>query len=498
MARVKAAIISDVLFLVFFPNDDGLLKKYRGVCIKKSTIHKKKMMKKNQVKLEELAEGVMFSAEEVAMMRRESAIAVSMDHTWCGRVRRTTKLRLTFQLQFGEEGKTHTVEVVASMRTGKREVRFDKMATLSAGKWCPLDFKFEVAGHELRVEEIKEDGQYKFGLRVDGLRFNELPGRVLEDEAVGREIFEARAEHGARVDHGKIEKKGKSASSENEKKKAVSVKETKSTTIVAENALVALYQVQLEPGVFGTGILLRNEPSASRRIQVAAVSRAARVPGVVVGDVLVAINGKPLPRGASATELQELVRSNPRYALTAVDALLWHEKKDIAVLKEEEGVPEEKNTEEDDSFFGDDEEKGVAGSELTLNCGNGALGVEWARMVETKAVSAPHVDGLFAAVGIRGQALNLAVKPGDLLVGINHEPLPKDLPSATLLQRFSSAAARGPPTLNLWRCYDPIVLDSILDQCASAKKHALAVNPSVSAHVPRRPRTPTNHNALCC
>ena len=68
---------------------------------------------------------------------------------------------------------------------------------------------------------------------------------------------------------------------------------------------------------------LRNEPRAARRIEVAAVRAAARAPGVAAGDVLVAINGKPLPRGASAEELQDLVRSNPKYALAAVDALLW-------------------------------------------------------------------------------------------------------------------------------------------------------------------------------
>ena len=58
--------------------------------------------------------------------------------------------------------------------------------------------------------------------------------------------------------------------------------------------------------------------------------------------MLVAINGKPLPRGASASELQDLVRSNPRYALTAVDALMWRR-----------------------GAVGDD---GAGGAELTVNC----------------------------------------------------------------------------------------------------------------------------------
>lgn len=144
---------------------------------------------------------------------------------------------------------------------------------------------------------------------------------------------------------------------------------------------------------------------------------------------------------------------------------------------------------------GDD---GAGGAELTINCGNGALGVEWARLSAPRGGGGDHIDGLFAAVAIRGQAAALAVKPGDLLVGINHDPMPRGLASATLLQRFSSAAARGPPTLNLWRCYDPDVLDSILDQCDAAKKHALAINPSVSAHIPKPKRAPDGRGDCAC
>ena len=70
--------------------------------------------------------------------------------------------------------------------------------------------------------------------------------------------------------------------------------------VVAENGLASLRRARLAPGVFGAAVALRNEPRAARRIEVAAVRAAARAPGVAAGDVLVAINGKPLPRGASA------------------------------------------------------------------------------------------------------------------------------------------------------------------------------------------------------
>uniref|UniRef100_A0A7S3JRH0 PDZ domain-containing protein n=1 Tax=Aureoumbra lagunensis TaxID=44058 RepID=A0A7S3JRH0_9STRA len=455
-------------------------------------------------------------------MRENNVRRIRLEHSWCGRVRPNTKLRLLYYIKFGDESqKNHCVEVIASMRTGKREVRFDKMTALAASKQrggghSPLPFEFNVVGHVLRVEEScgKNAGEYRFALRIDGKRFNELPADadVENDESLeslerrlGQEVSEARAEHSYAISTGTYDRDDQAL-------------QNSAVSVVAENALVQLYQVQLEPGVFGAGVSLRNEPWASRRIQVAAIAKSASVPGVSVGDVLVAINGKPLPRGASATELQELVRSNPRYALTAVDALMWH-KKIIMVdqsttnsdtIKENydenqasENQGEKQNDDDWDWDWEDDrvrsgDDSGLAGSELTINCGNGALGVEWARLVAPKN-KGQYIDGLFAAVGIRGQALNLAVKPGDILVGIGHEPLPRDLPSATLLQRFSSAAARGPPTLNLWRCYDPSVLQIILNQCAAAKKHALAVNPSVSAHLPRRPRSDAkNTNGLCC
>lgn len=357
-------------------------------------------------------------------------------------------------------------------------------------------FKFHVPKHEFVLEEAIEasgdSNAFRFAMRVDGIRFNELPDvdgisaaeAELFETQLGQEISRVRRKLADEEEVDEIDEDKVGCDDLEER-----ALEASRRVVVGSNALVTLYQVQLEPGVFGTGILLRNEPSASRRIEVASISARMRVPGVSPGDVLVAINGKPLPRGASAAELQELVRSNPRYALTAVDALMWHKK----IVDRLPPVDPNDPHELDDK----PSVEALAGSELTINCGNGALGVEWARMVKTPQVPCDYIDGLFAAVGVRGQALNLAVKTGDLLIGIGHEPLPKDLPSATLLQRFSSAAARGPPILNLWRCYDPLVLPTILAQCQAAKKHSLCVNPSVSAHVPRRPRDKMPPSTCC-
>ena len=239
--------------------------------------------------------------------------------------------------------------------------------------------------------------------------------------------------------------------------------------VVAENGLASLRRARLAPGVFGATIALRNEPRAARRIEVAAVRAAARAPGVAAGDVLVAINGKPLPRGASAEELQDLVRSNPKYALAAVDALLWR-----ARAAAGGGAP--------------------AGGELCVHCGAGAAGVTWARVAFPGRAA---LDGAFAAAAVGGRAARLHVRPGDVLVGLNHEPVPRRHAAAALLQRFSSAAARGALTLNLWRCHDADVLDEIRRQCAAAEARSLAVDPSVAARLPRQPGRPAAADARC-
>ena len=241
------------------------------------------------------------------------------------------------------------------------------------------------------------------------------------------------------------------------------------SAVVAENGLASLRRARLAPGVFGAAVALRNEPRAARRIEVAAVRAAARAPGVAAGDVLVAINGKPLPRGASAEELQDLVRSNPKYALAAVDALLWR-----ARAAAGGGAP--------------------AGGELCVHCGAGAAGVTWARVAFPGRAA---LDGAFAAAAVGGRAARLHVRPGDVLVGLNHEPVPRRHAAAALLQRFSSAAARGALTLNLWRCHDADVLDEIRRQCAAAEARSLAVDPSVAARLPRQPGRPAATDARC-
>ena len=129
-----------------------------------------------------------------------------------------------------------------------------------------------------------------------------------------------------------------------------------------------------------------------------------------------------------------------------------------------------------------------------VHCGAGAAGVTWARVAFPGRAA---LDGAFAAAAVGGRAARLHVRPGDVLVGLNHEPVPRRHAAAALLQRFSSAAARGALTLNLWRCHDADVLDEIRRQCAAAEARSLAVDPSVAARLPRQPGRPAAADARC-
>ena len=256
--------------------------------------------------------------------------------------------------------------------------------------------------------------------------------------------------------------------------------------VVAENGLASLRRARLAPGVFGAAVALRNEPRAARRIEVAAVRAAARAPGVAAGDVLVAINGKPLPRGASAEELQDLVRSNPKYALAAVDALLWRARGARARGRR-------RRAHRRHAIDATLSPSRVLTHWLisTRRRGRGRRDVGARRV--PRARGAPTARSRRRPSAAR--AARLHVRPGDVLVGLNHEPVPRRHAAAALLQRLVRGRARA-LTLNLWRCHDADVLDEIRRQCAAAEARSLAVDPSVAARLPR-PGRPAAADARC-
>ena len=186
--------------------------------------------------------------------------------------------------------------------------------------------------------------------------------------------------------------------------------------VVVENGSRACGRARLAPGVFGAAVALRNEPRAARRIEVAAVRAAAR--GArrrgrrrARGHQREAAAARRLGRGAAGPRAVE-----PWHALAAVDALLWR-----ARAAAGGGAP--------------------AGGELCVHRGAGAAGVTWARRAAFPGRA--RADGALAAAAVGGRAARLHVRPGDVLVGLNHEPVPRRHAAAALLQRSRPAAPRA-------------------------------------------------------
>ena len=188
--------------------------------------------------------------------------------------------------------------------------------------------------------------------------------------------------------------------------------------VVAANGLAARVECSLGPGVLGGEMALAND-DRGLRVVVARAAPTARRAGVAVGDVLLSLNARALPPKLDAGELMALLRGNPRYMLSPVDACLWRPK-----LARQQGVA-----------------YAVAGFR------SAAAGVEWRRVADTGDV----YDGYFVATRVPKAARATGLRPGDVLVGLDYEPVPAAAPAPALARLFGDWAADGKLLLNYLR-----------------------------------------------
>jgi len=206
------------------------------------------------------------------------------------------------------------------------------------------------------------------------------------------------------------------------------------------NGFAEHVSLSVQRGLLGTDVILRNEKDPSRRVQVF----HSKAPNVLVGDVFFAADGHPLPRNANAVELEETL--NPHDAggdlPKMVHLSLWR------------ATPE--------AFLGIGVEVAAAARSAS------SLGVRWKPLrLKRKDVDAyPQaalLDALYAAAECRDA--NGAVAVGDVLIGVNHAPLPEGLaPDAfrAWVDARRAAAGGGPPTLNLVRVTNPALRKIVL------------------------------------
>ena len=106
---------------------------------------------------------------------------------WCGRLRANSKLRVTWRFCFGPSGREHTCALYASLKSGRREVRFDKQVVYSreGDRGSGFMASWERPGHTFYIcekspgcvgaEASAAAAACKFAFTVDGVRWADRP-----------------------------------------------------------------------------------------------------------------------------------------------------------------------------------------------------------------------------------------------------------------------------------------------------------------------------------
>ena len=202
---------------------------------------------------------------------------------------------------------------------------------------------------------------------------------------------------------------------------------------VARNALASVYAVRLPPGCVGVDLKFRNETRPAGRVEVAMVRGGPAAAGVRVGDVVLAFGGAPLPKGASAVELEDVVsdRDDAREAVPAV-LVAWRNEGQFAFGAESDAAA---------AWRGDD----VVAEFPAGGGGGGGCRASLARWAATGGAGPGGAPLVVLARPLR------ALEAGLVLVAVNHEPLPDGLPVAELAARLGHYERVGPVTLTLRR-----------------------------------------------
>ena len=231
--------------------------------------------------------------------------------------------------------------------------------------------------------------------------------------------------------------------------------------------------VSIQRAMLGKDIILRNEKDNARRVQVIHCSESAG--NVSVGDVFFAVDGHPLPLRTNAVELEDTRGSRrPRPPVLASTVLFFFraDRLEVVVRASFRLNPQPSDGRElpkmvhlslwrttPEAFLG-------IGTEVAIVCKSAkTLGVKWKQIrLKTKDVDmypqAALINTLYTACDVVDATSPSTVAIGDILVGVNHTPLPESL-GLDDFHRFvrdhKGALGGGPPTLNLIRVTNPAV-----------------------------------------
>ncbi|EGB05770.1 hypothetical protein AURANDRAFT_72151 [Aureococcus anophagefferens] len=157
-----------------------------------------------------------------------------------------------------------------------------------------------------------------------------------------------------------------------------------------------------------------------------------------------------------------LLRGNPRYMLSPVDACLWRQRCGR-----------------------------ISGKYAVAGFRDRAAGVEWRRVdadcsAATAATAVRELApialfGYFVATRVSPNARNTGLSPGDVLVGLDYEPSPRAATATALARLAGDWAGDGKLLLNYWRSADPRLTTALATAARSSPRSVLVTAPAEAA-----------------
>ena len=95
----------------------------------------------------------------------------------------------------------------------------------------------------------------------------------------------------------------------------------------------------------------------------------------------------------------------------------------------------------------------------------------WGRIKPQAEMPLPSIGGMFAAVDVRSQSGKASIEFGDVLIGVNHKPIPENASNDEIRVMLTREQKLDPPIFNLLRCTgDEEIKAWVLQQCGVARK----------------------------
>uniref|UniRef100_A0A7S3JVK0 PDZ domain-containing protein n=1 Tax=Aureoumbra lagunensis TaxID=44058 RepID=A0A7S3JVK0_9STRA len=250
--------------------------------------------------------------------------------------------------------------------------------------------------------------------------------------------------------------------------------------ILESNDFVKLYEVRLTPDQFCGNVELENDRSDIRRIIVSTVKAdTSAAETVCEGDVLIAVGGQFITARTPSGEILSTISKRKKKS-EATSFRFWR----IEFPSVIHFLSTEIDSKAIQNFRGgglgittnqispttEQRSQTMLGAEITVHCGRRKIdGTRWGRL----HLKIGTLDLMHYFIAIRvGDASESrrqdarSVRRGDILVGIDHEPLPMLITSSDLQYRLSRAGSTANPlTLNLFRVTDPTYRQRILTSC---------------------------------